>query len=62
VRSVVRAVQLLQALNRQPVSTIDFLHAQTRIPKPTIIRMLQTLEGCGIRSTVPTSSPPACAA
>jgi IclR family transcriptional regulator, mhp operon transcriptional activator len=53
IRSVVRAVQLLQALNRQPVSTIDFLHEQTSIPKPTIVRMLQTLEGCGIVQHAP---------
>ena len=40
VRSVVRAIEMLQALNRQPVSTIEWLHAQTRIPKPTIVRLL----------------------
>ncbi|MDP3834938.1 MAG: DNA-binding transcriptional regulator [Hydrogenophaga sp.] len=48
VRSVVRAIEMLQALNRQPVSTIEWLHAQTRIPKPTIVRLLQTLEGLGL--------------
>jgi IclR family mhp operon transcriptional activator len=48
VRSVVRAIELLQALNRQPVSTIEWLHGQTRIPKPTIVRLLQTLEGLGL--------------
>lgn len=53
VRSVVRALELLQALNRQPVSTLDFLHEQTRIPKPTIVRMMQTLEGCGIVKHAP---------
>jgi len=53
VRSVVRAFQLLQALNRQPVSTIDILYEQTRIPKPTIVRMLQTFEECGILEHAP---------
>ena len=53
VRSVVRAVDLLQALNRQAVSTLDVLHAQTRIPKPTLIRLLQTLESCGMVSHAP---------
>ena len=48
VRSVVRAVELLKALNRRPVSTVEFLHAQTRLPKPSIVRMMQTLEGCGL--------------
>lgn len=42
IRSVVRAIELLQALNRRPVSTLDELYEQTRIPKPTIVRMLQT--------------------
>lgn len=53
VRSVVRAVDLLQALNRQAVSTLDTLHAQTRIPKPTLVRLLQTLEACGMVSHAP---------
>ena len=53
VRSVVRAVEVLQALNRQPVSTIEWLHVQTRIPKPTIVRLLQTLEGLGLVKHAP---------
>jgi IclR family transcriptional regulator, mhp operon transcriptional activator len=53
VRAVVWAIQLLQALNRQPVSTIDVLHEQTSIPKPTIVRMLQTFEGLGIAKHAP---------
>jgi IclR family mhp operon transcriptional activator len=48
VHSVVRAIDLLQALNRQPVSTIDNLHLQTRIPKPSIIRLLQTFMTKGL--------------
>jgi DNA-binding IclR family transcriptional regulator len=47
VRSVVRALDLLEALNRQAVSTLDTLHAQTRIPKSTLVRLLQTFEGRG---------------
>jgi len=47
VRSVVRALDLLEALNRQAVSTLDMLHAQTRIPKSTLVRLLQTFEGRG---------------
>ena len=50
---MVRAIELLQVLNRQPVSTIDFLHEQTRIPKPSIVRMMQTLEGCGLVKHAP---------
>lgn len=48
VRSVVRAVKLLQALNKQAVSSLDVLHAQTGLPKPTIVRLLQTLEFCDV--------------
>jgi len=48
VNVVVRAFGLLRALNRQPVSTIDVLHKQTGIPKPTIVRLLQTLESDGL--------------
>lgn len=53
IRSVARAVELLQALNRRPVSTIDFLHLQTGLPKPSIVRMMQTLEGCGLVKHAP---------
>jgi IclR family transcriptional regulator, mhp operon transcriptional activator len=53
VRSVVRALDLLQALNRQAVSTLDVLHAQTKIPKPTLVRLLQTFEGRGIVKHAP---------
>ena len=48
VQSVVRAIELLQALNRQPVSTVDVLHRQTGFPKPSIVRLLQTLESKGL--------------
>ncbi len=48
VNVVVRALQILRALNRQPVSTLDALHKHTAIPKPTIVRLLQTLESEGL--------------
>lgn len=48
VRAVVRAIDLLQALNRQPVSTIDLLYRQTGIPKPSLVRLLQTFEAKGL--------------
>lgn len=44
VNSVVRAVALLKAMNARAVSTIDELHRETKIPKPTIVRLLQTLK------------------
>jgi IclR family mhp operon transcriptional activator len=48
VNSVVRALDLLRALNRRPISTVDDLFGQTRIPKPSIVRLLQTLEARGL--------------
>ena len=48
VNSVVRALDLLEALNRRPISTVDDLFGQTGIPKPSIVRLLQTLEGRGL--------------
>ncbi|HSV52941.1 MAG TPA: DNA-binding transcriptional regulator [Burkholderiaceae bacterium] len=48
VNVVVRALQILRALNRQPVSTLDAIHKQTALPKPTIVRLLRTLEAEGL--------------
>jgi IclR family mhp operon transcriptional activator len=48
VNVVLRALQILRALNRQPVSTVDAIHKHTAIPKPTIVRLLQTLEADGL--------------
>ena len=50
---VVRTLQLLRTMNRQPVSTIDSLHRQTGLPKPTIVRLLQTLEAEGLVRRAP---------
>ena len=47
VEAAVRLLRLLEALNRQPVATIAQLHGETGLPKPSIVRLLQTLEGCG---------------
>ena len=47
VEAVVRAVQLLECLNLQPVASIAQLHQQTGIPKPSLVRLLQTLEMLG---------------
>lgn len=44
IRSVSRAIELLQALNQQSVSTIDDLYRRTGIPKATITRLLRTFE------------------
>lgn len=43
VKSVVKVLELLQALNRRPFSSVDNLHHDTSIPKPTLVRLLSTL-------------------
>jgi IclR family transcriptional regulator, mhp operon transcriptional activator len=48
IRAVTRAIDLLQALNRQAISTVDDLHGQTGIPKPSIVRLLRTLAVKGL--------------
>ena len=45
---MVRAIALLQSLNRQPISTLDALHTDTGIPKSSIVRLLRTLESQGL--------------
>lgn len=47
VEAVVRTMRLLESLNRHPVSSIAQLHRATGIPKPSLVRLLQTLEGQG---------------
>jgi IclR family mhp operon transcriptional activator len=43
VRAAVRALAILQAMNQRPVSTVDYLHKATGLPKPTLVRFLMTL-------------------
>lgn len=43
VQSVQRALRLLSELNRQRVTSIAELHQRTGLPKPTIVRLLETL-------------------
>ena len=53
VNVVLRALKILRALNRQPVSSVDAIHKHTKIPKPTIVRLLQTLEADGLVRRAP---------
>jgi IclR family transcriptional regulator, mhp operon transcriptional activator len=50
VRSVQRALKLLTEMNKQQVATIGELHACTKLPKPTIVRLLETLMAEGFVS------------
>lgn len=43
VQSALRALHLVEALNRQRVTSLDTLHALTRLPKSTLVRLLETL-------------------
>ncbi len=47
VRAVERALSILQVMNRQPVSSVDYLHKTTRLPKPTLVRLLRTMVNAG---------------
>jgi IclR family mhp operon transcriptional activator len=47
VESVRRAIHLLHELNRQRVSSVRHLHQATGLPKPTIVRLLDTLIDLG---------------
>jgi IclR family transcriptional regulator, mhp operon transcriptional activator len=47
VESVRRALHLLHELNRQRVSSVRHLHHATGLPKPTIVRLLETLIALG---------------
>lgn len=47
VRSVERALAVLQAMNRRPVSSVDYLHKTTKLPKPTLVRLLHTMVKAG---------------
>lgn len=53
VNVVLRALHILRALNQQPVTTVDAIHKRTAIPKPTIVRLLQTLEADGLVRRAP---------
>lgn len=43
VESVRRALEILRIVNRLRIASITEIHAATRLPKPTIVRMLETL-------------------
>jgi IclR family mhp operon transcriptional activator len=47
VRSVVRALEVLSLINRDRGSTIADLHRDIGLPKPTLVRLLETLAAVG---------------
>lgn len=51
VQSVERALSLLVELNKQRAATVGELHRRTQLPKPTIVRLLETLIRLGYVSS-----------
>ena len=47
VKSVQKALHLLQELNKRPFNSVSELHQALKLPKPTIIRMLRTMQEAG---------------
>ena len=47
VQSVLRALELLAEVNRSSLATVGDLHRRTGLPKPTIVRLLETLMAAG---------------
>lgn len=43
IQPIARALLVLRALNQRPITTLENLHQTTNLPKPTIIRLLDTL-------------------
>jgi IclR family mhp operon transcriptional activator len=52
VEPVVRALKLLEALNRKSASSLGDLRAATDLPKPTLIRLLDTLIAAGYSARI----------
>jgi IclR family mhp operon transcriptional activator len=47
IRSLERGLHVLKALNATPISSLQDIYRSTRIPKPTLLRILLTLEKAG---------------
>lgn len=54
VHAVLRALHVLKAVNTKAIATVNSIHAETGIPRPTIVRMLETLmhEGYVVRDNM----------
>jgi IclR family transcriptional regulator, mhp operon transcriptional activator len=53
VQPVLRALGLIEALNRKPVSALEDLAGATGLPKPTVVRLMQTLIAGGYAERLP---------
>ena len=52
IEPVRRAFVILEALNRRRSTTLSVLAAETGLPRPTLVRLLQTLIELGYASRV----------
>ena len=50
IRSLERGLYVLQALQEQPISSLHDVYRSPGIPKPTLLRILHTLEQAGVVS------------
>jgi IclR family mhp operon transcriptional activator len=50
IRALERGLQVLDALRANPISSLHDIHRTTRIPKPTLLRILHTLDKAGLVS------------
>jgi IclR family mhp operon transcriptional activator len=48
IRSLQRGLKVLEALQNKPISSLHEIHRQTGIPKPSLLRILETLEQSGL--------------
>lgn len=48
IHSVIKAVEVLKLLSKRQVVSVKRLSFETRIPKPSIMRIIGTLEACGL--------------
>ena len=50
IRALERGLQVLRALQASPISSLHDIHLATKIPKPTLLRILHTLDRAGLLS------------
>jgi IclR family mhp operon transcriptional activator len=53
VQPVIRSLQILEALNAAGTATLALLHEETGLPKPTLVRLLDTLIAAGHVARLP---------
>lgn len=50
IKSLERGLEVLRALQEQPISSLQDIHYRTKIPKPSLLRILHTLGQAGLVS------------